>query len=199
MPARAPASYVRGAMERGIEIEQATAVRTGRRSRGVPLTLFALALIGFLLPFATVSCDTPVTFTGLELATANVPTDADDELAQDIEHNGTAVAAIAFAFVLLAVALLAAGIRGWGVAAVAGMIGLLLLPWICIGSLADFELHEGYMLSVGALAGVALLRRVDSFSARRKAGRRVWPAVVLGVLLALPLVATVLLSTGTEV
>ena len=199
MPVRAPAPYVRGVMERGIRIDQTAPARPGQRSRGVPLALLALAMVGFLLPFATVSCDTPVTFTGLQLATANVPTDDDAELARDIEHNGTAVAAVALALVVLAVALLGAGVRGWGVAAVLGMLALVLLPWICIGSLADFELHEGYMLSVGSLAAVAALRRVDSFTARRNAGRRAWPAVLFGVLLALPLVATALLTTGTEV
>ncbi len=186
-------------IERGIPIDATAPVRPAQRSRAVPLTLLALALIGFLLPFATVSCGTPVSFTGLELATATVPTDDDAELARDIEHNGTAVAALALSLVVLAVVLLAAGARRWGAAAVLGMLALLLLPWICLGSLANFELREGYMLSVGSLAAVAGLRRADSFTARRAASRRAWPAVALGVLLAVPLVATVLLATAVEV
>ena len=162
-------------------------------------TLFVAALLGFLLPFGTVSCGTPVTFTGLQLATASVPEVDDAALAGDIEHNGSAVAAIALACVAVGLALVVAGARGAGPAAVLGMLALLLLPWICMGSLADFELHEGYMLSVGSLAAVALLRRAEAFTARRSAGRRAWPAVVPGVLLVLPLVATALLTTGTEV
>ena len=55
------------------------------------------------------------------------------------------------------------------------------------------------MLSVGSLALLALLRRTASFRTRREAGRRAWPAVLTGVFLALPLVATALLTTGTEV
>jgi hypothetical protein len=178
-----------------IEVTAAPAVR--RRPRTA--ILFATALLGFQLPFATVSCDTPVTFTGLQLATASVPEHDDAELARDIEHNGTVVAAIALVCVALGFGLVLAGLRGSGAAAVLGLLALLLLPWICIGSLADFELHEGYVLSVGSLAAVAALRRVDSFTARIKAGRRAWPAVILGVLLALPLVATVILTTGTQV
>ena len=169
------------------------------RSRPRTAILLAIALLGFLLPFATVSCDTPVTFTGVQLATASVPERDDAELARDIEQNGTVVAAIALVCVALGFGLVLAGVRGFGAAAVLGLLALLLLPWICIGSLADFELHEGYMLSVGSLAAVAALRRVHSFTARRNAGRRAWPAVILGVLLALPLVATVILTTGTQV
>ena len=178
-----------------IEVPAAPAVRSRPRTA----ILFVTALLGFLLPFATVSCGTPVTFTGLQLATASVPEHDDPELARDIEHNGTIVAAVALVCVALGLGFVVAGVRGFGAAAVLGMLSLLLLPWICIGSLADFELHEGYVLSVGSLAIVALLRRRTSFRTRREAGRRAWPAVVVGVLLALPLVATALLTAGTEV
>ena len=86
-----------------------------------------------------------MTFTGLELATANVP----EHARRDIQHNGTVVAAITLACVA---------------------VGLVLL--LTVGSLADFELHEGYSLSVASLAVVAVLRRARSFQLGREAGRR---------------------------
>ena len=204
MPTSAAASYVRGVMQSHSEIDAAdpggpppAAVAT--RSRAVPVTLLVAALVGFLLPFATVSCDTPVTFTGLELATATVPADDDAEFADEIESHGTVVAAIALVTIALGLGLLATSCRGWGVASVVGMLALLLLPWIATGALAEFELHEGYVLSVGSLAVVAGLRRVESFGLRRGLGRRAWPAVVAGVLLAVPIVLTLVLAAYSDV
>jgi hypothetical protein len=171
------------------------------RSRTVPATLLVAALVGFLLPFATVSCGTPVTFTGLELATANVPSEGidDTEFAGEVESNGTTVAALALGFVVLALGLLLARIPGWSIAAIAGLVCVLLLPWIAAWAMADFELHGGYLLSAGALAAVQGIRRVDAVRRRRSLGRRVWPAVVVGVLLAIPLVATALLAASSGV
>lgn len=170
------------------------------RSRVLPATLFVVALLGFLLPFATVSCGTPVTFTGLELATASVPADGDDEreFADEVESNGTLVAALALGAIGIGLGLVAARLGGWGVAAVAGLLALLLLPWIAALGLADFELHEGYVLSAGALAVVAGIRRVESVERKRAQERRVWPAVLAGLALATPLVLTLLLAASSD-
>lgn len=174
---------------------------SGARSRIVPVTLLIAALLGFLLPFATVSCGTPVTFTGLELATASVPSDGTDEreFADLIESNGTLVAAIGLGAIAIGLALVAAGLGGWGVAAATGLLALLLLPWLA--ALAEFEVHTGYVLSVGSLVVAAGIRRVDSVERRRAQGRRVWPAVLVGLALATPLVLTLiyLVSSDTAV
>lgn len=180
------------------ESDQRPGATRAARSRALPVTLLVAALLGFLLPFATVSCGTPVAFTGLELATASVPEHDDAELARDIEHNGTVVAAITLACIAVGLALLVAGVRGWGVAAALGMLGLLLLPWISVASLADFALHEGYVLSVGSLAVIAGIRRTDSFRRRRALGRRAWPAALAGVALAVPIVLTALLAAASD-
>ncbi len=171
------------------------------RSRTVPATLLVAALVGFLLPFATVSCGTPVTFTGIQLATANVPSEGIDDtgFADEVESHGTTVAVLALGFVVLALALLLARIPGWSIVALAGLVAVLLLPWIASWAWADFELHEGYLLSAGALAAVQGIRRIDAVRRRRSLGRRVWPAIGAGVLLAIPLVATVLLAASSGV
>ena len=175
--------------------------RSVPRPRMLPATFLVAALLGFMLPFATVSCGTPVTFTGIQLATANVPSEGidDTEFAGEVEGNGTTVAALALGFVVLALVLLLARIPGWGVAALTGLVAVLLLPWIAVSAMADFELHEGYLLSAGALAAVQGVRRVDAVKRRRSLGRRVWPAVLAGVLLAIPLVLTVLLAASSGV
>ena len=99
-------------------VEEQRRVATGARSRRLPATLLVAAFVGFLLPFATVSCGTPVTFTGIELATANVPSEGidDTEFAGEVESNGTTVAAFALGLVVLALALLLARIPGWSLA-----------------------------------------------------------------------------------
>jgi hypothetical protein len=171
---------------------------SARRPRAVPAMLFVGALLGFLLPFATVSCDGSVTFTGLELATANVDSSDDAELATDVEENGAVTAAVALGLIAVGLGLLSAGVRGWGVAAAAAMLALLMLPWIAIGAFADFELHVGYILSVTSLAVIAGRRRVESFRRRRALGRRAWPAALAGVVLALPIVLTMVLAAVSD-
>jgi hypothetical protein len=124
----------------------------GASSRALPTALFVAALLGFLLPFATVSCGTPVTFTGLQLATATIPADGADEkeFADEIESTGAVLAAGALGAVVIGLGLVAGHIRGWGVAAVTALLALLMLPWLASAELAEFELHEGYVLSVGS-------------------------------------------------
>ena len=58
----------------------------GLRARGLTASLFVAALLAFLLPFGTVSCGTPVTFTGLELATSQIHGD-DPKFVQEPRHR----------------------------------------------------------------------------------------------------------------
>ena len=166
------------------------------------VTLFAATLLAFLLPFATVSCGDPVTFTGLELATATVADDtyATDErhFAAEIESNGTIVALLALAAVATGLVLAAFGVRGWGAAALVGLLALLLLPWVAAGSLADFAVHEGYVFSAAALTAVVARRRVAAVRRRRHAGLRAWPAVLAGVPIAALVAVTAVLCIAAS-
>ena len=112
--------------------------------------LFAAALLAFLFPFATVSCGEPVTFTGLELATARVADDAPTadqrEFGDEIESNGTVLALIAVVAAAVGLGLAIAQVRGVGLAALVGLLALLLLPWSAATAMADFAVHGGYVL-----------------------------------------------------
>ena len=157
--------------------------------------LFAAALLAFLLPFGTVSCGTPVTFTGLELATANVA--GDDEYVVD-EANGTPalVAAVAALSAVAGLLLALAGARGQGTSALVGLLALLLLPWMT--GLAEFQVHVGFDLAVAALATVVAWRARLLIGRRRAARLRIWPAVSGSVLLVLFAGLTILYCVGAS-
>lgn len=161
------------------------------------VTLFAAALLAFLLPFATVSCGDPVTFTGLELATATVADDthttAEREFAAEIQSDGTLLALLALSAAATGLALAALGVRGWGASSLVGLLALLLLPWVAGAAWADFAVHEGYVFSVAALTAVVARRRVAAVRRRRRERIRVWPAVLAGVPLVLFLAVTAVL------
>jgi hypothetical protein len=173
------------------------ATSPGAHARIGTVTLFAAALLAFLLPFATVSCGDPVTFTGLELATATVADDthttAEHEFAAEIQSNGTLLAILALAAAAAGLGLVALGVRGWGASALVGLLALLLLPWAAALSLADVAVHEGYVVSVAALATVVARRRAAAVRRRRQDGARVWPAVLAGVPLVVVLAGTAVL------
>jgi hypothetical protein len=166
------------------------------------VTLFAAALLAFLLPFATISCGDPVTFTGLELATATVADDTHNfverDFASEIESNGTVLALLALAAVATGLALAAVGRRGWGASALVGLIALLLLPWVAASGLADFAVHEGYVFAAAALTAVVGRRRVAAVRRRRRHGIRVWPALLAGVPVAALVVVTALLCVAAS-
>ena len=107
--------------------------------------LLAAAVLAFLLPFGTVSCGTPVTFTGLELATAGVPASSDEghEFASEVESSGSAVALLGLLAAVAGLILAAAAVPGAGVAAIVGLLAVLLLPWIASYQWASYEVHEG--------------------------------------------------------
>jgi hypothetical protein len=160
------------------------------RSRGLSAALFAAALLAFLLPFGTVSCsEPPITFTGLELATATVHGD-DEYVVGEIESQGTFVALVAGLAALVGGYLAVAGRKGQGCAASVGIVALLLLPWIGWWAWADFVAHSGYVLATGSLTAVVGIRAAFLLRERRCAGRRIWPAVTGLCLLAALLAVT---------
>ena len=170
-------------------------------SRGLTVPLFVAALLGFLLPFGTVSCGTPVSFTGTELATWTVPADgyAERDFADQVEDNGSGVALFGLVTIAVGLGLAAAQLRGWGVATVVALLALLFLPWIAALELVEvIEVHEGYMLSVAALVALAGVRRLAPVDRRRAEGRRVWPAVAATVLLAGPVGLTTALCLSSS-
>ena len=166
------------------------------------VTLFAAALLAFLLPFGTVSCGDPVTFTGLELATATVADDTHNfierDFASEIESYGTVLALLALGAVATGLVLAAFGVRGWGAAALVGLLALLLLPWAAASGLADFAVHEGYVVSAAAATALVVRRRVAAVRRRRRESVRVWPAVLAGVPIAALVVVTALLCIAAS-
>ena len=160
-------------------------------SRLASSTLFAAALLAFLFPFATVSCGEPVTFTGLELATARVahdaPTGHEREFGDEIEANGTVLALVALVAAAAGLGLAVTQVRGVGPAAVVGLLALLLLPWSAAAELADFAVRGGYLLATSALTTVVGMRRVEAVRRRHRERRRRWPALLAAV----PLVALI--------
>lgn len=157
-------------------------------SRGLCATLFAAALLAFLLPFGTVSAGTPVTFTGVELATATVQGDEEDTVAEINMGSGASLAIVAGVSALVGVALALAGLRGQGWVALLGLVSLGLLPWVVVSvgplpwdaasTLFDFVyVRTGFVLASSALAAVVWIRAWALLRRRRKNGQRIWPAV----------------------
>ena len=154
-------------------------------SRGLTATLFAAALLAFLLPFGTVSCGEPVTFTGLELATSTVHGD-DEALVDDIEGQGAFFAILAAISVFAGAGLALVGQRGQGTAALVGLLSLVALPWIAalqpLGS-PDFIVRSGYLVSAGSLVVIVGIRAALLVRRRRAAGSRTgWAAAGLCLL-----------------
>lgn len=148
------------------------------------LTLLALALFAFALPFGTVSCGTPVSFTGLELASANVPAEsaAERNFAAEVHDYGTPWAAAALVATLVALALAAAGSARAPAAAITALVFLLLLPYVAMNKWAGFEVHEGWVLAVAAHTTVWCLALVRAYLGRRRRGATSWRTLPGGVL-----------------
>lgn len=176
------------------------AVASGRpsvaSSRRLTVTLFAAALVAFVLPFGTVSCGEPVSFTGVELATASV-TGSDDELVDQIEAQGTLFALIAAASALLGLGLALAGRRGQGSIALVGLLALLFLPWLAGLGLTDFQVHEGFELAAASLLVIVALRARLLIRRRRARDRRTWPALAGVWMLGLYVAVTVALCVSS--
>jgi hypothetical protein len=161
---------------------------TGRRARPdatakiAVSTLFGVALLAFLLPFGAVSCGTPVTFTGVALATANVTGD-DELIVEEVNANGAVPALVAALAAGAGLVLALLGVRGQGTGALVGVLALLVLPWLT--GLAEFRVHEGFVIAVSALASIVAWRSRVLVRRRKAHGLRIWPAVIGIVLLVL--------------
>lgn len=145
-----------------------------RRCRDGAALLSVAALLAFLLPFGTVSCDgEEVSFTGLELVTRQVQPDPaaagapDQGLAGDVETEaGTyALAALVFAAGCLVSAVWRA--RGGGFA-LASLLSLLVLLLDAASTEAEVEIGVGYWAALASTTGAGLLR----LGSRRRARRR---------------------------
>ena len=122
--------------------------------RYVSTAAFAVALLGFLLPFGTVGCDgEQVEVTGVELATYRVPgaerdRSGEPNLAQEMEDDGGWVALLALVAAAVGLALAAAARGWWGLVSLVGLAAVLALPLIAAGELADVWIHVGFVLAV---------------------------------------------------
>jgi hypothetical protein len=122
-------------------------------------SLFALIVLCFFLPFATVSCDNATTsFTGIQLVTHTVPaggvlhegSDCSTDISICVERSAASTATFALALALVGVLLGLLGIaRGPGWCAALGAIALVSLQWsggFIFGP--DIYFHSGYDIAL---------------------------------------------------
>lgn len=167
-----------------------TSRRTGFRGRTISGTAFACVLLAFLLPFGSVtSCSSgeEVRFTGVQLATAQVPPDRATRgtLHEKVEGDATLLALLTLAAAGVGLGLVVANRTGAGVCAGGGLVGLQLILWVGMASWDDFGLYEGYWLSLLAFATAGVTHLVVAVRARRRAGRRSWTYALRSIALAL--------------
>lgn len=142
------------------------------RKRG-PAVLFAAATLAFLLPFGTVSCgNQTVSFTGLELATMQVPpdptprVDPSNGLAAHIEEQAGAWALLALVLVLGGLVSAVALARGGGFAFGSGF-ALCVLLFDAATTGAEARVRGGLWLALTCVAGAGAMRAGAALRARR--------------------------------
>lgn len=158
--------------------------RVARSTRSIAGTAFAGVILALLLPFGSVyscSSDERVHFTGLQLATAQVPPDpfTPGSLHTKVEHDATWIGLVVLVAAGLGVGLALVGRPGGGVCAAAGLMALQLYIWI--GLLAwegTFDVFEGFGLALASFAVAGVVTLVAAVRARRRAGVRAWTYVV---------------------
>jgi hypothetical protein len=155
-----------------------TTIRSLSR-RWLSPSLFALAALAFLLPFATVSCDgQQTTFTGAQLVTHTVPhggvlhesTDCSTYIGTCVERASSDTATIALLAALVGLALgLLSIVRGPGWCAAVGLGAMTVMPFQ--GGLfgPDVSLHAGYMLACWTFLVVGLVHVRRAWRRRRSA------------------------------
>jgi hypothetical protein len=164
-----------------------------------PAVAFAVALLAFVLPFATVSCDgARVEPTGAELVLRSAPEEEgtpqqDFELGELVVAYGGGLATAAF--LAFALSLLAA-VRGWngGWATLAGLVGVAALVFLKTRgggegeAIADVEAKAGGIVAAGAaavgslIAGAAWLRGDERPRLQPIAPVAAWALLVFGYL-----------------
>jgi hypothetical protein len=152
-------------------------------SRWLSPSLFGLTVLCFLLPFATVSCDSAkTTFTGMQLVTRSVPAggmvsegkDCSADLSRCVQDRESLPATVALVAAFVGLVLGLAGIvTGSGSCAVAGIIALL---WLVEPALEPFgpdvRLHAGYDLALLLFICAAGVRIRAARDGRRRGERR---------------------------
>jgi hypothetical protein len=165
------------------EQEVATVISIERQTHGtrhivrrwLSPTYFALAVLAFFLPFATVSCDSAsTTFTGVQLVTHSVPAggavdeapDCSGDIGGCVERTsaGTATFALVAASIGLVLGLFGIG-RGPGICAAFGLLAIASLP--LDGDTADVSLHSGYLLAIASLLAAGVLHLIRAARGRR--------------------------------
>lgn len=151
-------------------------------------SLFALVVLCFFLPFATVSCDSATTsFTGIQLVTHTVPAggavhegpDCSADLSVCVERDAATTATVALAMALIGVLLGPLGIaRGPGWLAAVGLIALIKLLFAGGFFGPDIYTHTGYQLALMLFAFLGCLHVRRAY--RRKRPRR-WPQLPLSM------------------
>jgi hypothetical protein len=149
-------------------------------SRWLSPSLFALTAVCFLLPFATVSCDSAsTTFTGMQLVTHTVPSGGKLDEGQDcstylgscVERDASTTATVALAAALFGLLLGLLGLgRGTGWAAGVAAVALAALPLEGPFLGPTIETHPGYDLALIFSLYACGLHAIRAF-------RRRWPPV----------------------
>ena len=138
-----------------------------RAQRWLSPAVFALAVLAFLLPFATVSCDGAETsFTGMQLVTRTVPPggpieeapDCNADISDCVEERSSTFAEAAFAAALLGLALGIFGKRkGPGWCATVGLLAVLGIGMQAVEPLGpEVTFHAGYWLALVLFLWAAL-------------------------------------------
>ena len=142
-------------------------------------TLFALILVCFLLPFATVSCDNAQTsFTGRQLVTRTVPPggavneapDCSSDISTCVENEASLTAEIALAVAILGLVLGVLGVGkgpGWCATITLGaLVALALEPFDMLGP--DVTLRSGMDLALVLSLCAAGLHARRAWKRRRR-------------------------------
>ena len=142
-------------------------------------TAFAAAALAFTLPFGAVSsCDgEEVRFTGVQLATFNVPPDdsVHGNLEVQVERNAGALALGALLAAVLGLVFAVTGRAGGGICAALGLLAMQLLAWaVLFTSDGGSSLFAGFWIALVSLAIAAALHLVLVLRLRRRLGRPVW-------------------------
>ena len=131
------------------------------RGRTVSAVLFLGIAFAFLLPFATISCDSEetTTFTGLELATRNVPETPSevegDSLSSMIEDSGANAATLLLLFAAAGLTLAGIGRGGGGACAAGALAACAWLGREATGARPFITVETGFWLALAFAVAAA--------------------------------------------